>query len=181
MTPLGGMAFCEPCTRGDSGGSSLYSSKISYRTDISEFALVTNCLTVTPLKTAFPQGSVLSVTLFAIAINSIASVVREPVKTSLFVDDFAIFCSSSSISVIQRQLQLVFNKLYEWSMSSGFKFSPTKCTGVHFCRIYHLHSDPILYLGGNQLFTVCQAGADDVHLISAHCKPDASPLSSSNA
>ncbi len=104
-----------------------------------------------PLENGIPQGSVLSVTLFAIAINSIASVVREPVKASLFVDDFAIFCSSSSISVIQRQLQLVLNKLHEWSMSTGFKFSPTKCTGVHFCRIYHLHSDPILYLGGNQL------------------------------
>ncbi len=32
-----------------------------------------------------------------------------------------------------------------------FTFSPTKSTGVHFYRIYHLHSDPILYLGGNQL------------------------------
>ncbi len=104
-----------------------------------------------PLENGIPQGSVLSVTLFAIAINGIASTVREPVKASLFVDDFAIFCSSSSISVIQRQLQMVLNKLYEWSTSTGFKFSSTKCIGLHFCRIYHLHSNPVLHLAGNPL------------------------------
>ncbi len=104
-----------------------------------------------PLENGIPQGSVLTVTLFAIAINDIASTVREPVKASLFVDDFAIFCSSSSISVIQRQLQIVLNKLHERSISTGFKFSASKCTCLHVCRIYHLHSNPVLYLGGNHL------------------------------
>ncbi len=40
------------------------------------------------LENGCPSGlQILSVTLFAIAINSIASIIREPVKASLFVDD----------------------------------------------------------------------------------------------
>ncbi len=103
------------------------------------------------LENGVPQGSILSVTLFAIAINSIASIIREPVKASLFVDDFAIFCSSKSIQVIERQLQLVLNKLQEWSDVTGFKFSASKTSCMHFCRIYHLHNHPDLFLGSHLL------------------------------
>ena len=104
-----------------------------------------------PLENGVPQGSVLSVTLFAIAINGIVSAVREPVKASLFVDDFAIYCSSRNISMAQRQLQLVLNRLQEWSQNTGFNFSLTKTCAMHFCRIYNLHNDPELFLGGHQL------------------------------
>ncbi len=103
------------------------------------------------LENGVPQGSILSVTLFAIAINSIASIIREPVKASLFVDDFAIFCSSKSIQVIERQLQLVLNKLQEWTDATGFKFSASKTSCMHFCRIYHLHNHPDLSLGSHLL------------------------------
>ena len=51
-----------------------------------------------------PRGSILSVSLFAIAINIIGSTVRAPVPAPLLVDDFAIYCFSSRISVIERQL-----------------------------------------------------------------------------
>ena len=36
-----------------------------------------------------PQGSVLSVTCFAVAINSVISEIYSPVRASLFVDDLA--------------------------------------------------------------------------------------------
>ena len=98
-----------------------------------------------------PQGSVLSVTLFAIAINSIVDSVRSPVQSSLFVDDFAIYCSSSSISVIERLLQLVLNCLHQCSCQTGFVFSLTKTCCMHFCRRYSLHLDPVLYLGESPL------------------------------
>ena len=40
-----------------------------------------------------PQGSVMSVTLFLIAINDILAPLRPPVKGLLFADDLTIFCS----------------------------------------------------------------------------------------
>ena len=41
-----------------------------------------------------PQGSILSVTLFILKINSIANVIPSSFKRSLFVDDFSITCYS---------------------------------------------------------------------------------------
>ena len=38
-----------------------------------------------------PQGSVLSVTCFALAINTLPQCVCESVRASLYVDDFAVF------------------------------------------------------------------------------------------
>jgi hypothetical protein len=69
-----------------------------------------------------PQGSVLSVTLFAIAINGITSRVHRPVQCSLYVDDFAIYHRSQSLPAIERQLQLNINRLSLWSRENGFKF-----------------------------------------------------------
>ena len=46
------------------------------------------------LEEGVSQGSVLSVTCFAVAINSIVNSVSPPVKSSLFVDDLAIYVTS---------------------------------------------------------------------------------------
>ena len=51
------------------------------------------------------------------------STVCAPVSASLFVDGFAIYCSSSRIIVIERQLELVLNKLFLWSTTHGFTLS----------------------------------------------------------
>ena len=95
-----------------------------------------------------PQGSTLSVILFIIAINSITEIVRPPIHSSLFVDDFAIYCTSTNIEVIERQLQLALNRLSKWSNTTGFTFSANKTCCVHFCRKYKSHRDPNLFLGG---------------------------------
>jgi hypothetical protein len=100
-----------------------------------------------PHENGVPQGSVISTTLFAIAMNSIETNVRPPVQASLFVDDFANYCASANINVIERQLQLVLNRLYKWSCRNGFTFSPSKTCCIHFCRKHQLHADPVLYLG----------------------------------
>lgn len=81
-----------------------------------------------------PQGSVLSVALFAIMINDIDSTLPPSIGRSLFVDDFAMWCSSSSTLAAQRQLQLAVNKIASWGTQNGFRFSTFKTTGVHFCR-----------------------------------------------
>lgn len=43
-----------------------------------------------PLKDGVPQGSILSVTLFAVAINGVISVLPDGVRGSLYVDDLPI-------------------------------------------------------------------------------------------
>ena len=51
------------------------------------------------------QGSILSVTLFAIKINSLASVIPKYVLTSLFVDDLQLAYQDHTIIDINSKLQ----------------------------------------------------------------------------
>ena len=57
-----------------------------------------------------PQGSILSVTLFSIKINSFAYVLRGDKHGCLYVDDFVLCYKSKNINSVERQLQLRHNK-----------------------------------------------------------------------
>ena len=57
-----------------------------------------------------PQGSVLSVTLFAIAIDNITMQLGPQVSCTLYVDDFTIFISSTNLIHSTRILQMSINK-----------------------------------------------------------------------
>jgi hypothetical protein len=70
-----------------------------------------------------PQGSILSVTLFSIKINSLAKIVSDNIEGSLYVDDFLICYRGKNMNNIERQLQLCLNKIEKWAMENGFKFS----------------------------------------------------------
>ena len=79
-----------------------------------------------------PQGSILSVTLFIVKINSITSCIRNGVDKSLFVDDFGVSYRSKHMHAIERQLQLHLNRKEDWADNNGFKFSQSKTVCVHF-------------------------------------------------
>ena len=98
-----------------------------------------------------PQGSVLSVTLFGVLINDICESLPPTVHRSLFVDDFAIWVSTSSSVSAQRQLQLCIDGLTKWSLLNGFKFSTGKTVCVHFCRRTRYCSDIALRLYGEPI------------------------------
>ena len=93
-----------------------------------------------------PQGSVLSVTLFSLKINSIVSCLTSGVDCSLYVDDFLACCRSKQMRSIERQLQQCLNNLELWSDQNGFKFSQNKTVCMHFCHKRKLHPDPLLTL-----------------------------------
>lgn len=96
--------------------------------------------------TGVPQGSILSVTLFNIKINSIVNCVGPGTESSLYVDDFLACARSQQMRSIERQLQLCLNNLQKWSNENGFRFSNTKTVCIHFCNKRSLHPDPILLL-----------------------------------
>ena len=103
-----------------------------------------------------PQGSILSVTLFALRINSIVKSLSPGVECSLYVDDFLICYRSKFVHIIERHLQRSLNKLQHWVDSNGFKFSSTKTVCVHFCRLRKAHPDPHLLLNGTPIPVVEQ-------------------------
>lgn len=81
-----------------------------------------------------PQGSVLSCTLFIIAMNKIANNLPPTVQSMLYVDDFIIYASGPTSRSIERQLQIALNNLKIWSIQTGFKFAPLKTYSIHICR-----------------------------------------------
>jgi len=82
-----------------------------------------------------PQGSLLSVILFAFSINDIANVVGLSITTSLYVDNIAIFCASSCLDILECWLQVVIKQLPQWALESNFSFSVAKTQCVYFtCR-----------------------------------------------
>jgi len=95
-----------------------------------------------------PQGSILSVTLFGLKINSIVKAISPGVECSLYVDDFLICYRSKHVHIIERHLQQCLNKLADWADTNGFKFSPSKTVCIHFCKLLKPHPEPTLLLNG---------------------------------
>lgn len=98
-----------------------------------------------------PQGSILSVTLFSLKINSVVNVVPPGIFFSLYVDDLCIGFQGKNMNTVVQRLQLGINKIYQWSIVNGFKISKTKTKGLHFCQLRTMHPEPVLYLDGRQL------------------------------
>jgi len=99
-----------------------------------------------------PQGSVLSCTLFLIAINSITTALPASIHSVLYVDDFTIYASGSNTHTIERQLQMGLNSLARWSQQSGLQFSQEKTVSIHVCRKRHCPKmAPTLTLCGNPI------------------------------
>ena len=97
-----------------------------------------------------PQGSVLSCILFAIAINGITSVVPPNIKSSLYVDDYTIYCSSNNIMHLQRQLQSAINQVTAWANARGYSISTEKTVALHVHRT-RSNAEPDLRLYGNMI------------------------------
>ena len=99
-----------------------------------------------------PQGIVLSVTLFALSINSVATVIPKDVLFALFANDLSLSFAASHIAVAERKLQLTINKLIDWAAKRNFfKFSASKTVAMHFCNIRGIHPDPDLYMYGQRI------------------------------
>ena len=86
-----------------------------------------------------PQGSILSVALFAIKINSLATVIPANIHTSLFVDDLQIAYQDYRMTDITTKLQNTIDNSTAWATRNGFKFSKTKTV----CMKFYTKSEPI--------------------------------------
>lgn len=97
------------------------------------------------------QGSILSVTLFLVAINSIAEKVKDPVKICIFADDVVLFMRSKSLKTLQKKMQETLDKLEVWTHKTGFTFSLTKTKAMIFTRKRKNITTPVLNFLGSRL------------------------------
>ena len=93
-----------------------------------------------------PQGSVLSPTLFNVAINGLLNQVPVGVHGLAFADDYAVICSGSTAVEVCRKIQSAINAATAWASTRGFKFSPEKTKAIRFCRLRRKEEIPTLFL-----------------------------------
>ena len=86
-----------------------------------------------------PQGSVLSVACFVVAFNGIVNCLPLSVRNLIYVDDLTIYCTSTRIPFMARQLQIAINAIATWAENRGFKFSTKKTVAVKFTRVPGAH------------------------------------------
>lgn len=103
------------------------------------------------LENGVPQGSVLSVKLFLLAINDVVNQIDPSINVYLYADDIVLFYKHKSMEAIETQLQTALNSINNWMKTHGFKISPEKSTIVHFCRKYKSHRDPSLTVENNPI------------------------------
>ena len=151
MTPLGSMAFYVTYMIHELGvKGSLANFLESFLAERSIQVRVGSTLSDTfRLSQGVPQRSILSTTLFNIKINSIMNCLDPKTDGSLYVDDFCMCYRSKSMRTIERHLQQCINRIEDWALHNGFKFSKSKTQCVHFCQLRKVHDDPELYLYGS--------------------------------
>lgn len=104
------------------------------------------------LETGLPQGSVLSCTLFNIAIETILRVIGDPIRALLYADDLVIFLTGKSCEEIGALLQETLNKLNAAALNNQFTFSVAKTEAMLFSRRHVKNiSYPRLTLGDKVL------------------------------
>lgn len=90
-----------------------------------------------------PQGSVLSVILFLIAINNIFGTIKAPVKIILFADDATIYMADKDPQKIETSLQSALTKLEKWGEQNGFILSKQKSRAINFTNKHRPVNPPI--------------------------------------
>ena len=98
-----------------------------------------------------PQGSVLSVTLFLLAINDVTTCMPEGVSCTLYVDDLTIFVSSSLLVTAERRLQLAITRISSWLLEHGFRISAEKTASVFFHRRRGVVRQPDLHINNTRI------------------------------
>src|SRR5678816_4553773 len=105
-----------------------------------------------------PQGSLLSVLLFAIGFNGVIDSIPTSVRCSIYVDDLALYISGAKLPCMERQLQVAIDRVSSWCSARGFTFSTSKTTAVLFRknprRRGRLQSPPMLRLYGSLIHVV---------------------------
>ena len=77
------------------------------------------------IENGLPQGSIISVYVFLIAINKLFKNCNLT-NNKLFCDDGMFWCKEHDLAVAERKIQDTLNHLTTWSNQNGLKFSPQK-------------------------------------------------------
>lgn len=88
-------------------------------------------------ETGVPQGSVLAVTLFLVAMNGVFLVLPKGVFILVYADDILLLVRGKHPKMIRRKLQAAVSAVAKWATQVGFDMAADKCVRVHVCDSKH--------------------------------------------
>lgn len=89
-------------------------------------------------ETGVPQGSVLAVTLFLVAINGVFKVLPKGIYIFVYADDILLVVCGKYPKATRRKLQSATNAIGKWADLSGFDIASEKCARLHICSSNHI-------------------------------------------
>lgn len=89
-------------------------------------------------ETGVPQGSVIAVTLFLVAMDGVFSVLPKGIFIFVYADDILLVSTGKYPKVVLKKLQAAVNAVVKWTDMTGFDISPEKCVRMHICTKKHL-------------------------------------------
>lgn len=95
-----------------------------------------------------PQGSVLAVTLFLIAMNSVFDNLPKGIFIYVYADDIIIVVVGKKPKLIRRKLQAAVRAVAKWADKVGFTMAAEKCSISHCCTAkHHPWNNPVTVAG----------------------------------
>ncbi|GFR83827.1 RNA-directed DNA polymerase from mobile element jockey [Elysia marginata] len=86
---------------------------------------MSECLTISQ---GFPQGSVLSPTLFSVYINDVQTILPKGVNASLYADGLPLWTTEEYIGTVNYRLQRTLENFTDWIKDWIMKANPKKTT-----------------------------------------------------
>lgn len=103
-----------------------------------------------PEETGVPQGSVIAVTLFLIAMTGLESVLPRGITPLLYADDILLVATGPTQKRLRRRLRSAVIAVESWIKNIGFDLSPSKSIICHFCNSKHrINFDPVVTTSGS--------------------------------
>lgn len=98
------------------------------------------------------QGYILSsTTLIVVKMNSKPKKIAKSIIHSIYVDDIQRACTSPSMSLYEKQIQITINKLAAWVNLDGIKFSSQKTVALLFLFKRGLQANSTVHLSDTEL------------------------------
>ncbi|XP_062538966.1 uncharacterized protein LOC134207261 [Armigeres subalbatus] len=82
-----------------------------------------------------PQGSVIAVTLFLIAMEGVFDRLPKGIYILVYADDVLLVVTGKHPKATRRKLQAAVNDVTKWAKSPGYVMSAGKCSRTHICSI----------------------------------------------
>lgn len=88
-------------------------------------------------ETGVPQGSVLAVTLFLVAMSGVFLVLPKGVFILVYADDILLLVRGKHPKSLRRKLQAAVSAVAKWAKTEGFDIAAEKCARIHICTSNH--------------------------------------------